>query len=133
MDKARPDTTIQAPPVARMIAVQSAALLILSAVILLVAGRVSAYSLLTGGLISLLPTAYFAHKAFRYRGARAMTQAVKAIYLGELIKLVLMGTGFALAFNTIRPLDALALFAGFVLVHVTGIAALVTLQQAARK
>jgi len=118
---------------ARMTAAQAVVLLILSTVTLLVAGRVSAYSLCLGGLISLLPTAYFARRAFRYRGARVMTLAVKAIYLGELIKLALMGAGFGLVFKYVRPLDSIALFAGFVLVHLAGIAALVTLQNATRK
>lgn len=116
-----------------MTAAQAVLLLILSTATLLVAGRVSAYSLMLGGLISLLPSAYFARKAFRYRGARAMTLAVKAIYLGELIKLALMGAGFGLAFKYVRPLDPMALFAGFVLVHLAGIAILVTLQNVARK
>lgn len=57
-----------------------------------------------------------------------MKRTVKAIYMGELIKLALMGAGFALAFKYVRPLDAVALFAGFVLVHAAGIAALVKIQ-----
>lgn len=116
-----------------MAAAQAALMLVLATVSYFIWGRVSAYSLLLGGSISILPNAYFARKVFQYRGARAMTQTVQAIYMGELIKLALMGAGFALAFKYVRPLNAMALFAGFVLVHATGIAALVTLQGGARK
>lgn len=112
---------------------QTAVMLVLAIASLFLWGRVSAGSLLLGGLISILPNAYYAHKVFRHRGAQAMTRMVSAIYMGELIKLALMGAGFALAFKYVRPLNAIALFAGFVLVHAAGIAALATLQAPARK
>lgn len=121
-------TTIKAPPVFIMTAVQCVATVVLVAVSYLLWGVVSAYSVLLGGLISTVPNAYYARKVFRHRGARAMTRAVKAIYMGELVKLAMMGAGFGLAFKMVDPLNAFALFAGFVLVHVSGMAALVRVQ-----
>lgn len=111
-----------------MTVAQSAATLILAAVFWLLWGRVSAYSLVLGGLISTLPNAVYARQVFRYRGARAMTLVVKAIYMGEFIKLALMGAGFVLTFTLVNPLEVKALFAGFVLVHGIGIAALAKIQ-----
>lgn len=80
-----------------------------------------AYSLLIGGLICLIPGTLFARKAFKYRGARSAGLIVKELYKGEAIKLVLMGAGFALSFIYVDPLNAVALFSGFVLVHITGV------------
>ena len=110
--------------------VQAIVMLVLALASFLLWGRVFAYSLLLGGLISAVPNAYYARTVFRQLGARAMVRTVKAIYMGELIKLVLMGAGFALAFTLVEPVDAIALFAGFVLVHLVGIVALVKIQAA---
>ena len=95
-------------------------------------GWVSAYSLLTGGLISALPNAYFAIKAFRYRGARAAQKIVRELYTGEAVKLLLTGAGFALSFIFIEPLHIAALFSGFVLVHITGLVVFVRISRPAR-
>jgi ATP synthase protein I len=43
------------------------------------------------------------------------------MYSGEAQKLVLMGAGFAVSFIFVEPLNAMALFSGFVLVHITGV------------
>ena len=125
--------TIKAPSLAMMTVVQGAVTLALAITSYLFWGRVSAYSLLLGGLISTVPNAYYARAVFRHRGARALTRTVKAIYMGELIKLAMMGAGFALAFKYVRPVDATALFAGFVLTHAAGMAALVKIQATSRQ
>jgi len=109
--------------------IQSAAMLLFSAVTFLLMGKVSAYSLLLGGLISVIPTAYFGYMVFRYSGARAIEKIVQSAYLGEAGKLVLMGAGFALVFKLIEPLAALGVFAGFILTHSTGLATTVWMQR----
>lgn len=38
-----------------------------------------------------------------------------------MLKLVLTGAGFALSFIYVNPLNVVALFSGFVLVHITGV------------
>jgi len=81
----------------------------------------NAYSLLIGGLICLIPGTLFAIRAFKYRGARWADLIVKETFKGEAIKLFLMGAGFALSFIYVDPLNAVALFSGFVLVHITGV------------
>ncbi len=46
-------------------------------------GVVAGYSGLCGGLIALLPNMYFAHRAFRFPGARAAQAIVRSFYAGE--------------------------------------------------
>ena len=71
-------------------------------------GVVAGYSGLCGGLIALLPNMYFAHRAFRFSGARAA-------HAGEAGKLILTAVLFALTFAGVKPLAPLAVFGVFVL------------------
>jgi F0F1-type ATP synthase assembly protein I len=54
-------------------------------------------------------------------GARSIEKTVASIFRGEIIKLLLIGSGFGLTFKYVRPIDELAVFIGFLLVHVVGI------------
>lgn len=78
-------------------------------------GAVSGYSGLCGGLIAWLPNVYFAHRAFRYSGARAAQAIVRSFYAGEAGKLILTAVLFALTFAGVKPLAPLAVFGVFVL------------------
>ncbi len=73
------------------------------------------YSALIGGAIAWLPNIYFAYKAFRFSGARAAQAIVRSFYAGEAGKLILTSALFALTFIGVKPLNVMALFAGFVL------------------
>ncbi|KRW61016.1 F0F1 ATP synthase subunit I [Pseudomonas sp. TTU2014-080ASC] len=76
---------------------------------------VAGYSGLCGGLIAFLPNVYFAHKAFRFSGARAAQAIVRSFYAGEAGKLVLTAVLFALTFAGVKPLEPLAVFGVFFL------------------
>lgn len=89
--------------------------LVASAVIWMLAGRVAGYSALIGLGIGWLPNVYFAHKAFRFGGARAAQAIVRSFYAGEAGKLIFTAVLFALAFAGVKPLEPLALFGVFVL------------------
>jgi len=78
-------------------------------------GPVGGYSGLCGGLIAWLPNLYFAHKAFRFSGARAAQSIVRSFYAGEAGKLILTAVLFALTFVVVKPLEAPVLFGVFVL------------------
>ena len=78
-------------------------------------GAVSGYSGLCGGLIAWLPNLYFAHKAFRFSGARAAQSIVRSFYAGEAGKLILTAVLFALAFVGVEPLAPMQLFIGYLL------------------
>ncbi len=123
-------SSIKAPPVHKVTAAQLMLILVSGAAVYAVLGWTSAYSLVIGGLISALPNAYFAHRAFRYRGARATELIVKELYKGEAVKLLLMSAGFGLSFLFVQPLDAAALFAGFVLVYVAGVLVFIRISRA---
>ncbi|MFE8070399.1 F0F1 ATP synthase subunit I [Marinobacteraceae bacterium S3BR75-40.1] len=103
---------IPRPPIMRLILVQGAILLTVSAACLFI-DRVAAYSALLGGLIFFLPNIYFAHKTFAHSGARAARQIVSAFYKGEAVKLLLAAVLFALVFKYVRPIDEAALFITF--------------------
>jgi ATP synthase protein I len=94
-------------------------------VVFVTLGAVTAGSVLLGGIISILPNAYFAHCVFRHAGARSIEKAVRSTYQGELIKLLMMGAGFGLVFALVEPIAVPAVFGGFLVVHVGGLLAVV--------
>ena len=73
-----------------------------------------AYSVLLGGLIQIIPQAWFARQAFRYAGARRVQSIVSAMYWGETGKVVLSAVLFTATFLLVSPLSVGALFSSFV-------------------
>lgn len=102
-------------PVFPVLAVQLVVVLLLAAILWQWWGGVAGYSGLCGGLIAWLPNVYFAHKAFRFSGARAAQAIVRSFYAGEAGKLILTAVLFALTFAGVKPLEALAVFGVFFL------------------
>ena len=103
---------IARPPVHRITLAQLATLVPLC-LLLLTYDKVCAYSVLSGGLIAVLPQAYFAALAFRWRGARSARAIARSSYAGEVGKFLLSVAGFAVVFAAVRPIDGLAVFAGY--------------------
>jgi ATP synthase protein I len=117
-----PGAEIARPPVHRITLVQLALISSLS-LCLLAFDRVLAYSLLSGGLIAIVPQAYFAVLAFRRRGARSAKAIARSSYAGELGKFLLSIAAFALVFAVLRPVDAPAVFVGYLamlFIQITG-------------
>ena len=113
---------ISRPPVHRITLAQVAVLVPLCLVVSSVDG-VKAYSILAGGLIAIIPQAWFARMAFRRSGARAARDIARLSYAGEIGKFLLSMAGFAVVFATVRPIDGLAVFAGFIamlVIQITG-------------
>jgi len=100
-----------------MLVVQFLTTLLFALVAWLIKGQVAGYSALLGGFICWLPSCYFAYRAFRYKGARAADKIVRSMYAGEVGKMLLTMALFTMVFVRVRPLDALALFAGFVIIQ----------------
>lgn len=71
-----------------------------------------AWSFLCGGLVHVVPGVYFARQAFQTRKT-GVAEVAKAFYLGEAVRFVLTALGFAMVFALLRPLNAIAVFAGF--------------------
>lgn len=110
------------PPVHRISVVQIVALVILCLVLLKI-DQVWAYSMFCGGLIAVLPQAYFAAKVFGQTGAQSAEAIVKASYSGEVGKFVLTTAGFAVVFATVSPLNGLTVFIGYLImlvIQITG-------------
>ena len=78
----------------------------------------SAYSALLGGLVCIIPNAFFAIKLFKYQGARAARQIVNSFYKGEALKIVLSIFLFTLVFIWCK-ITPLAFFTSYVLVLMT--------------
>ena len=113
---------IPRPPVHRITWVQLA-LLVLASLLLLMTDRVIAYSVFSGGFIAIVPQAYFARYAFRWRSARSAQDIARASYVGEMGKFLLSVAGFALVFTMLRPISGLGVFAGFLamlVIQITG-------------
>lgn len=72
-----------------------------------------AVSCLLGGLVAIVPHAYFAGLAWRFSGARAAPWVVKSFYRGESGKFVLTLVGFGLIFGSPLPVQPLVLFATY--------------------
>lgn len=104
---------IARPPVHRITLAQLVLLPLLCVGMWLLRGQVSAVSVLCGGLVAILPQAYFAARAFRWRGASAARQIARASYAGEIGKFILSVAGFALVFAAVRPIEGAAVFIGY--------------------
>ncbi len=111
---------IARPPVHRITLVQLA-LLVSLCLLLLVFDKVFAYSVLSGGLIAIVPQAYFAVLAFRWRGARSAPAIARSSYAGVLGKYLLSVAGFALVFAILRPIDGPAVLGGYLAMVITQI------------
>jgi ATP synthase protein I len=98
---------------ARLIRAQLLTVLVMSITVILTSGLHSGASVFLGGLVSVLPTAYFAKIAFRYNGACAAQQIVNCFYKGEAIKMLLTFSLFALIFKTLNIVP-LAFIVGFI-------------------
>ncbi len=108
-------------PLGKWLIIEMAVLLILS-LLWLLESRLAGYSALVGGLIFVIPNAYFAHRAYRYQGARQMHLAVSNIFRAESIKLALTAVFFAAVFTLMEPVHVPALLFTFAVMVVLGTA-----------
>ena len=90
-------------------------------------GRAAVLSALVGGVNSLVPTAYFAHKVLRASSGATGGRALGAWLRAEVAKIAIICGMFVAAFVLLRGLDMVALFAGFIVVHIGGVLASMTL------
>lgn len=103
---------ITRPPVHRITLAQLAALVPIC-LLVWAYDEVYACSMFYGGLIAVLPQAYFAARAFRWRGARSARAIARSSYAGEVGKFLLSVAGFAAVFAMVRPIEGLAVFVGY--------------------
>ena len=106
-------STIKAPPLHHIAIAQILSLLVIS-LLAMTLGKTVACSVLIGGVVHIVPQAWFARMAYRYSGARQAPRILNAIYKGEAGKLLLTAVMFALTFYYVQPLQVTAVFAGYV-------------------
>jgi ATP synthase protein I len=78
----------------------------------------TAKSAILGGLVNIIPNAYFANKLFKYQGARAARQIVNGFYKGEALKIVLSILLFTLVFVFIK-VNPIAFFLTYIVIVMT--------------
>ena len=83
----------------RLIACQLSLTVLLAIIATLLSSTTAGISALLGGLVSVLPNAYFAIKLFKYHGAMAAKQIVNSFYKGEALKMILSVVLFSLVFK----------------------------------
>ena len=90
----------------RLLLIQFGVTVFIALVAVLVRNKTAAVSAVTGGLVCVLPNAYFVSKLFRHNGACAARQIVNGFYKGEALKLMLSVALFALVFKflNVNPL-----------------------------
>lgn len=112
-----PGAEIARPPVHRITLAQLV-LLVGICLPLFAYDKVVAWSLGAGALIAIIPQAYFAQLAFSWRGAKSARAIARSSYAGEIGKFLLSIAGFAVVFATVRPIDGLAVFIGYLVMLV---------------
>ena len=104
--------TIPKPEILKATLTQLAVLLLI-AFDLGLADSQLAISVLVGGLVQILPQAWFSRQAFKYAGATKVDKVVRSMYRGELGKVVMTATLFAIVFTVSKQWNYLALFTTF--------------------
>lgn len=90
----------------RLLLIQLGVSMLIACIALWVNSVAAAYSAVLGGLVCVVPNAYFVRALFSHGGARAARQIVNGFYRGEALKLTLSAALFTLVFKcfTIDPL-----------------------------
>ncbi|HSG02284.1 MAG TPA: ATP synthase subunit I [Marinobacterium sp.] len=93
--------------------------LALCCVLILFFDFVAAYSALLGGLLYLIPNAWHAWKHFNTPSAESPNRALAELYAGQIWKMALMASLFALIFVLVEPLSGFSLFVVLLLMQVS--------------
>ena len=120
----RPSAVIEMPA-GKALSAESALIVVLGSVALLDSPG-AALSAVIGGVVSLLPNAYFAVRALRRRAGESAVETVRRIYIAEFTKLAWTTVLFAVVFVWITPPAPGWFFAGFIGAHAGYLLALAT-------
>jgi ATP synthase protein I len=106
-------------PLARWVGIELISLVILS-LFWSLHSPMAAYSAFIGGLIFIVPNAWFAHRAYRYQGARHAHLVVGNFFRAESTKIALTAVFFAAVFILMKPVHVPALLFTFAVMVITG-------------
>lgn len=116
--------TINKTAAYKLLGIQVVISVVLALLLLFYSGVASAWSALMGGLIFILPNAYFTRSAFRGKERESPQFIVRWFYIGEAGKLVLTAVMFTLCFVLVGSLEVKVLFMMYILmiiVNLTGL------------
>lgn len=99
-------------PLARWLAIELSVIVILS-LLWTIESRLAGYSAFVGGLIFVIPNTYFAHRMYRFEGARQARLMVGNMFRAESIKIALTAVFFAAVFILMEPVHVPALLFTF--------------------
>ena len=88
--------------------------IVMGVALLMLVSRVSAVSVLVGGLIFFIPNASFAWMSFRVMGARQMHEIKQRFYRAEVVKFTLTIGLFVYAMVKLPTLNISTLFAAYI-------------------
>lgn len=97
---------------------QLAVTLIVATLCALMYNTNAAISAMLGGLVCIIPNAYFARNVFKYQGARAAKQIVNSFFKGEALKLITSMILFTAVFVLYR-VNPIAFFVSYIMVLMT--------------
>ncbi len=97
----------------RLLLLQLGVTVLIALIALLVGDSLAAYSAVVGGMVCVLPNAYFAYKLFKYGGSHAARQIVNGFYKGEAMKLMISVALFALVFKFLK-INPLVFFSAYI-------------------
>lgn len=100
----------------RLLAVQLGLTFLIALMAWLGFGALAGWSAMLGGLVSVIPNAYFAYRLFQYHGAQAAKRIVNSFYKAEAAKLLMTMALFTLVFTTLS-ISALPFFLAFIAVQ----------------
>ncbi|WP_110649692.1 ATP synthase subunit I [Salinicola peritrichatus] len=102
------------PRIAALILIQCGVVMGMALIAWGVLGEGTAVSVLTGGLVAAVPSAFFAWRAFRYQGAGQARHIVKSFYHAEAGKFGLTAALFTLVFVAVPPSNPAFFFGAYV-------------------
>ena len=94
-------------------------LTVVVSLLLVFINAVAAYSALTGGLIAIVTTTWFALKVFSARQTNEPAVELRSFYWAEINKIVLTGAMFIAVFALIKPVNGAALLVVYFFVYMT--------------
>ena len=106
-------STIAKPAVHSVASRQLAVLLLMTAAVTPFGVEIAS-SVWVGGMIHLMPHAWFAHMAYRHTGARQVRRVVRGFYLGQVGKLMLTAALVVAATKLPFDVDFLVVFITFI-------------------
>lgn len=113
--------TINKTAAYKLLGIQLVISFVVALLLLFYSGVASAWSALMGGLIFILPNAYFTRSAFRGNERESPGFIVRWFYIGEAGKLVLTAVMFALCFVLVKSLQVQVLFMMYILMIIVNL------------